>query len=59
MLLFDIVICFEAAKLQIISMGGKKKWFYAKNNSLVCSCLFGRECLILRPDLMIAKVTIN
>jgi hypothetical protein len=40
---------FEAAKIRIISMSGKKKWFYAKNNSLVCSCLFGRECLILQP----------
>jgi len=52
MLLFNDFLCFEPAKLQIISMSGKKKWFYAKNNSLVCSCLFGRECLILRPILL-------
>jgi len=51
MLLFNDFLCFEAAKLQIISMSGEKMCFFAKNNSLVYSCLFVWECLILQPNL--------
>ena len=50
MLLFDVFFCFERAKVQIISIDGKKICIFVKNNSLVCSCLFVWEYLFLRPN---------
>ena len=41
---------FERAKVQIISIASKKMLFFVKNNSLICSCLFDGECLILRAN---------
>jgi len=41
---------FERAKIRIISIAHQKIAFLWKNNSLVCSCLFVWECLILRSN---------
>ena len=41
---------FERAKVQIISIASEKMLFFVKNNSLICSCLFDGECLILRQN---------
>jgi len=44
---------FERAKVQIISIASKKMLFFVKKNSLICSCLFDGECLILQSNFAI------
>lgn len=47
---------FERAKIGNISIGRAKMSFLRKNNSLACSCLFDKECLILRPKVLAVEI---